>query len=434
MDSREKLHTGSLRALAAVAVGSRWGMHRLWLALAALSVTLIVSLSCTARADVFDVEAIRAEPFHWLFDHASEKGVRGTDLKSFVGGVFAQRFPQGYWPYQIRRAYGFDRLLNTGAGQIIAIVNAFHYLEAASDLKTFIDTFRLRRMYGLPGRAPCTVAAGPHSCFQQIHARPTPSPLPPPGQEVWNLESALDIQWAHAIAPGADILLVEASSNALLDLFQAVQRATIEGASIVSISWGAPEFPAQSIFEPLFVPGVTFVAASGDSGNEANYPAASPRVIAVGGTTLPLNLLGVRTKPETAWTNSGGGISMFAPGPGYQSDYPIPNTGGQRGIPDVAYNADPRTPALRFTFQRPPLERRAGGWSAVLAPALPSGRVSLLWSTNCGRKIFPATTCSTVRCTTRQPGLPIGTITPILPQGRMVRAAPYVRLQWATIS
>src|SRR4029077_5163287 len=138
------------------------------------------------------------------------------------------------------------------------------------------------------------------------------------------LESALDTQWAHAIAPGADIWLVEANSNGLADLFSAASVAQTFG-SVVSMSWGTPEFFGEDIFDVFFDhTGVTFLASSGDAGNPGIYPAASPFVIGVGGTTLRLDRRGRRT--ETAWINSGGGISPFEPEPGYQSTYPIPDS------------------------------------------------------------------------------------------------------------
>lgn len=292
-----------------------------------------------------DVDQLRAHSPAWVLDHASRKGYRVTDITEIAKyggyvGQLATTGPVGNSPAVVRRAYGFDTLDNKGKGQIIGIVIAFDYPNAAADLKTFIKTFRLKMMNGLPGRPPCTVAAGPHPCFEVVYARGTQ----PPFDEIFALEGALDTQWAHAIAPGADILLVEASSNNFVDLFQAVQVATNRGASVVSMSWGNSEVPILSIFDPLLnLPGVTFVASAGDDGNEVNYPAASPFVVAVGGTRLPLNRRGNRTGPETAWSGSGGGISQLAPEPGYQFTYPIPFTGGFRGNPDVAYNADPRT-------------------------------------------------------------------------------------------
>src|SRR5207247_1098068 len=118
----------------------------------------------------------------------------------------------------------------------------------------------------------------------------------------WALEISLDVQWAHAIAPGADILLVEASTNSFSNLLGAVDVAVARGAQVVSMSWGGSEFSSEASYDSHFnVTGVTFTAASGDSGNGVIYPAASPYVVAVGGTTLPLDSSGNLTGSEVAW-------------------------------------------------------------------------------------------------------------------------------------
>lgn len=112
----------------------------------------------------------------------------------------------------------------------------------------------------------------------------------------------------------------------------------------MSLSWGGPEFAGEWAFDRHFAqPGVTFVAAAGDGGSGPLYPAASPLVLAVGGTSLPLDASGNRIGPETAWSGSGGGISAYENEPGYQLVLPVPDTGGRRGVPDVAYDADPGT-------------------------------------------------------------------------------------------
>ncbi len=247
--------------------------------------------------------------------------------------------PTGYTPQQIRHAYGFDLLTNDGTGRIIGIVDAFDDPTAAADLQTFINQFGLRSMNGLPSTSPCTVASGPHPCFQKVFAQGSK----PKTNGSWALEISLDVQWAHAIAPGADILLVEARSNSFSNLFGAVSVAAGQ-AQVVSMSWGASDFLGESSFDSFFnVNGVTFTAASGDSGTGVLYPASSPFVIGVGGTTLPLDAAGKLTGPETAWSGSGGGISANEAEPGYQTSYRIPPTGGHRGSPDVSYDADPAT-------------------------------------------------------------------------------------------
>lgn len=110
------------------------------------------------------------------------------------------------------------------------------------------------------------------------------------------------------------------------------------------MSWGGGESSSETSSDSHFnVTGVSFTASSGDSGHGVIYPSASPYVIGVGGTTLPLDSSGNLTGSEAAWSGSGGGISAYESEPGYQSSYPIPNTGGKRGVPDVSYDADPNT-------------------------------------------------------------------------------------------
>lgn len=247
----------------------------------------------------------------------------------------ASTSPVGYTPAQIRQAYGFDQLANDGAGQIIAIVDAFDDPSAAADLQTFINAFGLQTMNGLPGTATCTVGSGASTpCFQKVYAQGKK----PRTDAGWALEISLDVQWAHAIAPKADILLVEAASNSFANLLGAVDVAANK-AEVTSMSWGGSEFSSETSYDSHFkAAGVTFVASSGDSGNGGSYPAASPYVVSVGGTTLSLDKQG-NIASETAWSGSGGGISAYEMQPGYQSSFA--SSGGKRAIPDVSYDADP---------------------------------------------------------------------------------------------
>jgi subtilase family serine protease len=248
----------------------------------------------------------------------------------------AKRSPVGVSPQQIRRFYGFDQLPARGYGgddQVIAIVDAYDNPNVEADLRSFGNTF------GLP---PC---ASPR-CFTKVYA--TADKRPPPPDALWALESSLDVQWAHAIAPNARIVLVEAASSSLDDLMSAIALATSPapggvGAKVVSISWGSAEFLAETQFEGQFASanGVSFVAASGDGGNGIDYPAASPYVLSVGGTSIAIDASGAYTG-ETAWAGSGGGQSAVEPEPTYQSNFGVPSdTLGLRGVPDVAYDADP---------------------------------------------------------------------------------------------
>src|SRR4051795_8081600 len=169
----------------------------------------------------------------------------------------------GYTPEQIRNAYGFDEIhfanntvTGDGSGQTIAIVDAYHDPNIQSDLHTFSQNFNL-------GDAPS---------FTQVSQTGGSTDLIATNAG-WAGESALDVEWAHAIAPQANILLVEANSSSLNDLLSAVDYARhADGVSVVSMSWGTTEFFGQSAYDQTFTTpaghqGVTFVAASGDFGS-----------------------------------------------------------------------------------------------------------------------------------------------------------------------
>lgn len=277
---------------------------------------------------------------------------------------YATRGPQGLTPSGTRHAYGFDLISNQGAGQIIGIVDAYDDPNIESDLGVFDSTFSL---------PACTTSNG---CFQKIYA----SGIQPSTSSGWALEMSLDVEWAHAIAPQAKIFLVEAASSSFTDLLQAVDLAVQNGASVVSMSWGGGDSQLETAFDTHFaINGVTFVASSGDSGSGVEYPAASPDVVGVGGTTLNLDRSGNYVS-ETAWNGSGGGQSAYENEPSYQATYPIPNDPNVvRGVPDVSYDADPNTgfavyDSIRYKgqkgwFQVGGTSAGAPQWSALLAIA-----------------------------------------------------------------
>lgn len=232
---------------------------------------------------------------------------------------FLSSSPSGYSPAQIRHAYGFDSLSATGAGQTIAIVDAYGSSTIQNDLNIFSDTFGL-----------------PRTTVKILY----PGGQPRKSDSGWALETSLDVEWAHAIAPNATILLVVAKSARFGDLLNAVDAAVVAGAKQVSMSWGGGEFSSETSYDSYFkAAGVTFFASSGDSGAGVEWPAASPNVVSVGGTTLSLNSSG-NVLSETAWSGSGGGISAYETRPAYQNGW---QTASTRGVPDVSYNADPNT-------------------------------------------------------------------------------------------
>jgi len=228
----------------------------------------------------------------------------------------------------MRHAYGFDQIGNQGSGQVIGIVDAYDDPNIESDLGVF------NRQFGLP------VCSSSNSCFSKVYA----NGRKPATNANWGIEIALDVEWAHAIAPQAKIVLVESATNSLADLFTAVDVALRNGASVVSMSWTAGEFSSELRLDNHFVTtGVTFLAASGDTGTGVAYPAASPYVVGVGGTALHLDASG-SYQSETAWSGSGGGLSVYEHEPLFQALFGIgANPRGARGAPDVSYNANPGT-------------------------------------------------------------------------------------------
>jgi hypothetical protein len=240
-------------------------------------------------------------------------------------------------PGQVSQAYQFNRIsfggvAGDGSGQTIAIVDAYDDPTIVGDLQAFDAQFGL---------------AAPPSF--QVVAQDGSNNLPgtdpagagnPNGN--WEGEEALDVEWAHAMAPAASILLVETTDAD--HLFTGVDFARKQpGVSVVSMSFGAPENPFLDIVNSLFLttpaghPGVTFVASSGDNA-VIQFPSASPNVLAVGGTNLSVDASN-NWAGETAWNLSGGGESQFEPLPSWQQFLQFGPSPDRRFTPDVAYDA-----------------------------------------------------------------------------------------------
>ena len=256
-----------------------------------------------------------------------------------------------YSPSDIHAAYGIgsisiysnnlSSIAGTGAGQTIAIVDAYDDPDLVSSTSPNFSTSDLANFdaqFGLPD---------PPSFLKLDQNGGTDYPPPDPeGRSSathfsWESEECMDVEWAHAIAPQANIVLIETNSSSALNLCDGVRTAAaLPGVSVVSMSWGGSEFSGEQKYDSEFFTtpeghtGVTFIASSGDDGSPGGYPADSPNVVAVGGTTLPTN------GPETAWSQSGGGQSRYEKEPSYQQT--VQNS-GKREIPDVALDANPAT-------------------------------------------------------------------------------------------
>ncbi len=229
--------------------------------------------------------------------------------------------PSGsFTPAQIQQAYQFNQVSYNGSNETIAIVDAYNDPDIQSDLNTFDTEF---------GVASTTIKV-----VNQTGGSTLPSADPTGG---WEVEESLDVEWAHAMAPGANIMLVEASSASDSNLLAAVKYAS-QHANVVSMSWGGGEFSGETADDSYFsVPGVAFVVASGDTGAPAEWPASSPDVLGVGGTSLTLGS-GGGWGSETGWSGSTGGPSAYEPQPSYQVGV-VTQTSSARATPDVAYDA-----------------------------------------------------------------------------------------------
>jgi hypothetical protein len=255
-----------------------------------------------------------------------------------------------YDPAYLQSAYDAPSATN-GTGQTVAIVDAFDAPHVESDLATY------RARFGLPA---CTTADG---CFKKVDQHG--GTAYPAFNAGWAEEIALDVQMVSALCPQCHILLVEATSNNMANLGAAVNKAVELGANVVSNSYGGPEWSSETVSDAQYFdhPGVAMVASTGDGGYGVNYPAASPDVVAVGGTTLYQNTYaGTRNGTETAWSGAGSGCSAYEPKPAWQTDSDCAN----RTVADVSAVADPATGVWVYSSD-------AGGWvvlggTSVAAP------------------------------------------------------------------
>ncbi|MGA2731678.1 MAG: S53 family peptidase [Syntrophobacteraceae bacterium] len=231
----------------------------------------------------------------------------------------------------------------SGGSKAIAVVDAYHAPNALNDLTTFSKQFGLT----LPTS----------KTFQVVFA----SGSKPAYDAGWELEESLDIEWAHAMAPNATLYLVEAHSSSYGDLFYAVQVASklvaAAGGGEVTMSWGGGEFSGEIAYDTyLQTSGVVYFASSGD-GVIPGYPAVSPYVVAVGGTSVRRNPTTGSFMSEGAWEYAGSGPSLYEHIPAYQNNI-ASIVGKYRGVPDISAVADPYTGVWVY-------DSNAGGWWIV---------------------------------------------------------------------
>lgn len=247
----------------------------------------------------------------------------------------------GYGPADLQSAYKLPSS-TAGAGQTVAIVDAYDDPNAESDVNTYRANF---------GIAACTSASG---CFRKVGQTGT-STLPKSNGS-WAQEISLDLDMVSAICPNCHILLVEANSASLTNLGASVNTAARLGANTISNSYGGGESSSDTSYDSTYFkhPGIAITVSSGDSGYGVQYPAASQYVTAVGGTTLN-RASNARGWSETVWSGAGSGCSVYDAKPTWQAD-----TGcSKRTVADVSAEADPNTGvAVYDSFAY----RGASGW------------------------------------------------------------------------
>jgi subtilase family serine protease len=348
-----------------------------------LALVLIVTLPLTAvsAVSVGSPKAGRghrvASPLLVMGPQAIPSGAATPKYGLFTCQVGLTPGEACYDPYQIRHAYNVDTLINaglTGKGKTIVIVDAFQSPNLVSELNTFNGFYGLPSLNGLGGAPDASLGT-----FTQI----APDGLTPfvpgdPDMTGWAEEISLDVLWAHAIAPGANIVLALAKSDDDADILSATQYAVDHNlGNVISQSFGENESCVDSnllaaehkLFAKATLKHITLLASSGDDGaaqktcdlsswvQAASSPASDPLVTAVGGTTLQaadycLTDLGCDPtanpaagtyQGEVAWNEfdslaTGGGFSVLYGTPFYQFGS-IPLNGKRRGVPDVSYNA-----------------------------------------------------------------------------------------------
>lgn len=272
-------------------------------------------------------------------------------------------------PSQIRHAYGIDSitfqnatLTGDGSGQTVAIIDAFDDPKmVSSSLSGYStsDLYKFNAQFGLPQFG---TAGGP--TFTKVSQSGGTSY--PQYNSGWATEIALDVEWVHAIAPRANIVLVEARSASYTNLLiNAVGwTRTQANITVVSMSFGGNEFSGETTYDSKFTTpaghsGMTFIASTGDGGSPGSYPAYSPNVLAVGGTTLSMDTSSNYTG-ETGWSGSGGGVSTQESRPAYQTGV-AGMSGSTRNNPDISFVADPNSGVYVLDTS----QSGGGGWYQV---------------------------------------------------------------------
>jgi subtilase family serine protease len=245
--------------------------------------------------------------------------VYGNGLQPFASS------PSGFNPGDLQSAYGLTSA-NAPSGTTVAIVDAYDDPNAEADLGVYRSQF-------FPGLPACTTSNG---CFKKVNQ--SGGTKYPRANRGWAEEISLDLDMVSAICPNCKILLVEGTSATFANLSAAEDEAALLGANAISNSYGGSEWSGETFYNSYYNhPGVAITVSSGDSGYGVQYPAASPYVTAVGGTSLKRDNSTSRGWSETAWSGAGSGCSAYETKPSWQTDAGCL----KRTVADVSADADP---------------------------------------------------------------------------------------------
>ena len=275
--------------------------------------------------------------------------------------------PLGFGPTSLIAAYnpGAEAAYpNIGApATIIAIIDAKGYKNAEADLGVYRAAF---------GLAPCTTANG---CFVKLNQKGLQKSYP--AQNLgWAQETALDLDMASAMCPGCKLMLIEAKTASYADLATAENLAASLGAKVISNSYGGDETGSQPFAAAYSHPGIAITASTGDKGyaEGPQFPATTPTVTAVGGTSLSV-AGNARGFSEIAWADGGSGCSTVYAKPAWQAFIP---TCANRMEADVSALADPNTGVSVYG----PVKLSKEGWMIFGGTSVSAPLVAGLYGAN----------------------------------------------------
>ena len=277
----------------------------------------------------------------------------------------ATSLPPGYGPTDLRDAYN---VTGTGtSGYTVAIVDAYGYPNAENDLAIYRST------YGLPS---CTTANG---CLKIVNQNGVQGSYPRTDTG-WDQEQALDLDMVSSMCPNCHIVLVQASTSSLSNLAKAVDTAvnTMQ-ANAVSNSYGGGESGTTSYESHWNHAGIAITVSSGDNGYGVQFPASSPHVTAVGGTSLK-RASNTRGWTETVWNGAGSGCSSVYAKPSWQTD----GNCARRTVADVSAIADPNTGVAVYG----PTTSRRSGWMVFGGTSVAAPLIAGIYGVNAGNVTY----------------------------------------------